>query len=270
LFKLIYCLLYGDFLMRLLLRVRPYEASPGSAQKLYEKWDRFICAQLYKKVNYRRFKKTIRAVLKEFDALPLRDVKKSRVGLVGEIMVKFSPFGNNNAVALVEAEGCEAVMPDMMDFFLYCFDNAYSRRKLLDGGLWPYLKSQIYIRAVEHFRKPMRKALRKSTKFGQLSRIKHLRELAGKAVSVGNMSGEGWFLTAEIMELLESGVHNIICMQPFACLPNHVTGKGIIKELRRLSPKSNIVPIDYDPGASEVNQINRIKLMLSAAEEKKD
>jgi predicted nucleotide-binding protein (sugar kinase/HSP70/actin superfamily) len=237
---------------------------------LYEKWNDLICRQLKMKTTYRKFKKTIQEMFREFDALPLTNIKKPRVGLVGEIMVKYSPFGNNHAIELVEKEGCEAVMPDMTDFFIYCFDNAYSRRKLLDGGLFAYLKSKIYIHFVESIRRPMRKALEKSEKFGQLSRIQHLRKIVSPIVSVGNMSGEGWFLTAEIMELLESGVHNIVCMQPFACLPNHVVGKGVIKELRNRSPKANIIPIDYDPGASEVNQINRIKLMLSAADKEND
>jgi predicted nucleotide-binding protein (sugar kinase/HSP70/actin superfamily) len=167
-------------------------------------------------------------------------------------------------VDLVEAEGGEAVMPDLLDFFLYSSDGAYVRRKLLEGTLSSYIYNGIAIKFMESFRQPIRKAL-KGSKFGMPSDIKSLAKTASKIISVGNISGEGWFLTGEMLELIHGGAPNIICMQPFACLPNHVTGKGVMKILKKHYPQANIVAVDYDPGASEVNQINRIKLMMAMA-----
>lgn len=263
-FKLLLSILYGDFLMRVLHRTRPYEQVEGSANALFDKWNAIISEQIKKRISFRKYKRTITQIFADFDALPVKDIKKIRVGVVGEIMVKYSPFGNNFVVDLLEREGCEAVVPDMLDFFVYGFDSYRVRRKLLDGAWFDSFKGGMLKKIIARYRRPMQKVLQGS-KFGHITDIDHLREVTSKVVSPANSCGEGWLLTGEMIELIESGASNIVCAQPFACLPNHITGKGVIKELKRLYPQSNIVPIDYDPGASEVNQLNRIKLMLAAA-----
>ena len=254
----------GDLFMRVLYKTRPYETEPGSANKLYEKWNekckRALCGS-----SSRVYDNIVKSIVEEFDNLPLRDIKKPKVGLVGEILVKFHPTANNNVVDIVESEGAEAVMPDLLDFFFYCAYAPIEKRKRLKGKRSAEKIARIVISYMEHYRKPIRKYLSKSKRFSPPSSIYDLAALAENVLSLSNNTGEGWFLTAEMLELIHSGASNIVCMQPFACLPNHVTGKGMIKELRRQYPKANIVAVDYDPGASEVNQLNRIRLMLSAA-----
>lgn len=259
---MLYSVLYGDLLMRCLYKVRPYEVTAGSAQALYEKWNDTICRELHQ--GKHRFKQNVQTIVKEFDAIPVYDVKKPRVGVVGEILVKFHPVANNHVVSLIEQEGGEAVVPDFLDFFLYSMYNNNTRYRLLDGSRFKKFTGNLGIRLIERYRKPMQEALR-GTKFGTPTSIVDMARMASAVVSPANMSGEGWFLTAEMLELMHSGVNNIICVQPFACLPNHVTGKGVMKELKRQNPQANIVAVDYDPGASEVNQVNRIKLMMSVA-----
>ena len=192
-------------------------------------------------------------------------MKKPRVGVVGEILVKFLPAANNHLVELLESEGAEAVVPDLLDFLNYCFYNQNFKVEKLGFAKKKAVIANLGIRALEWFRKPATEAFGKSKHFTPPVRIEKLGKMASDIVSLGNQTGEGWFLTGEMLELIHSGASNIVCTQPFACLPNHVVGKGVIKELRRLYPKANIVAIDYDPGASEVNQLNRIKLMLSTA-----
>jgi predicted nucleotide-binding protein (sugar kinase/HSP70/actin superfamily) len=167
----------------------------------------------------------------------------------------------------LEAEGAEAVVPDLIDFFLYCAYDSKVQFDLLSGSLKSKCLGNLSIKTIEVYRKEMKKALASSKRFEPPKAIEEIAESAAQHLSLGNQSGEGWFLTGEMVELIQSGVDNIVCLQPFACLPNHITGKGMIKELRRAYPRANIVPIDYDPGASEVNQLNRIKLMLSVAQE---
>lgn len=256
--------LYGDLFMRILYRVRPYEAVEGSANKLYESWVE-KCQKNCENGSMKEFKKNVYNIVEDFDTLPLLDIKKPRVGLVGEILVKFHPTANNEIVDVIEREGGEAVMPDLIDFFLYCFyNNTYKSQHY---GTSPLVAKicEMGIDVIELLRKDMCKALSKSNRFNPPSNIRHLANMAQDIVSIGNQTGEGWFLTGEMIELIEEGAPNIVCMQPFACLPNHVTGKGVIKAIRRKYPQSNIVAVDYDPGASEVNQLNRIKLMLSTA-----
>ena len=257
-------LVYGDLFMRVLYRVRPYEKVPGSANELYNKWAS-ICKDSIRKNKKGSFKKNIKGIIKEFDALELNDIIKPRVGLVGEILVKFHPDANNNVVQVVENEGAEAVMPDLIDFFLYCAYDANFKYKNLSGTFKKLIVNNVVIFGIEWYRRHMRKYLTRSKRFEAPHSIYHLANSASEILSLGNQTGEGWFLTAEMIELIKSGARNIVCMQPFACLPNHVTGKGMIKELRRRYPETNIVAVDYDPGASEVNQLNRIKLMMSVA-----
>ena len=255
---------YGDLLMRVLYRTRPYEKEPGSANALYHQWNDKL-KKAVRHVSVGKYSENVRAIVRDFDALPLIDVKKPKVGLVGEILVKFHPTANNHIVDLIEAEGAEAVMPDLLDFLLYCAYAPIYANKELSASNKSARTARIVISLLETFRKPMRKYLSRSKRFDPPKSIYQLVEYAQDILSIGNNTGEGWFLTAEMIELIHSGAPNIVCMQPFACLPNHVTGKGMIKELRRQYPESNIVAVDYDPGASEVNQLNRIRLMLSTA-----
>ena len=255
--------IYGDVLCRCLYRVRPYEAEKGSADRLWEKWNKYLREDL-KHLSLSRYKKNIRDIVAEFDALPTLDIVKPRVGIVGEILVKYNPIANNDVVGIVEQEGAEAVVPDLMGFIYFFCDHANSRHELLTVSKARYYFSNKAISLFEWLEKPYFEAI-KGTKFGEFTKIAEMRKMVDGIVSTGNIAGEGWFLSAEMIELMHSGVNNIICMQPFACLPNHVTGKGVIGELRRRNPESNIIAVDYDPGASEVNQINRIKLMLTQA-----
>ena len=262
--KALIAIVYGDLFMRLLYRVRPYEKIKGSANQLYESWIG-RCMESVRSGKHSVFRQNIRKIVEEFDNLELEDVRKPRVGLVGEILVKFHPTANNNVVDLVEKEGAEAVMPDLIDFFLYCAYGAIYKHRYLSGSFTSALINRLAIWAIERYRKYMKRVLAASSRFEPPSDIYELARKASEVLSLGNSTGEGWFLTAEMIELIEQGAANIVCMQPFACLPNHVTGKGMIKALRRKHPNANIVAVDYDPGASEVNQVNRIKLMLAAA-----
>jgi len=257
-------LVYGDLLMRVLYRTRPYEAVPGSADALYEEWNRRCAAQL-RSLSPLGYGRTVRALVRAFDELPLRDVAKPRVGVVGEILVKFHPTANNDIVGVLEREGAEAVVPDLMDFLFYSFYTGVFRHRKLAFPKSTELKALLAVEFLELYRRPMKKALSESRRLTAPKRIEELARSVDDIVQLGNMTGEGWFLTAEMIELIESGATSIACVQPFACLPNHVTGKGMIKELRRRYPGANIAAIDYDPGASEVNQLNRLKLLLANA-----
>lgn len=211
------------------------------------------------------FRNNIEGIVDEFDRLEIVNAVKPKVGLVGEILVKFHPTANNNVVRIVEDEGAEAVMPGLTDFLLYCAYNQDYKYRYLSGSKSAQLLGKAAIRIIEYFRKVYREALSASKRFYEPETIESIAKGAKTVLDIGHQAGEGWLLTGEMVELIKKGVRNIICMQPFACLPNHVTGKGMIKELKRVYPGTNIVAIDYDPGASEVNQLNRIKLMLSRA-----
>ena len=263
--RMLQAVVYGDLFMRVLYRVRPYEKVKGSANHLHEVWEK-RCIKSLEKAHYGEFRKNVKNIIRDFDTLPINDVKKPRVGIVGEILVKFLPDANNHLVDLLESEGAEAVMPDLLDFMFYSLYNANFKSEYLGKSSWTAKLCNIGIEAIELYRGFLRKELEKSNRFDPPPHIKDLAKYADPIVSLGNQTGEGWFLTGEMVELIEGGASNIVCTQPFACLPNHVVGKGVIKELRRKYPQSNIVAIDYDPGASEVNQINRIKLMLATAQ----
>ncbi len=267
LIKALQALVYGDVFMRVLYATRPYEAEPGSANALHEKWkERCIQALTKKSPSMVEFNRNVRGIIRDFDRLPRLDIRKPRVGVVGEILVKFSPLANNHIVELLESEGAEAVVPDLIDFFLYCFYNSNFKAEHLGGRASSARVCNMAISVLEYLRKTARTELIKSEHFAPQAKIDKLAHMAEDFVSLGNQTGEGWFLTGEMLELIQSGVNNIVCTQPFGCLPNHIVGKGVIKELRRSYPQSNIIAVDYDPGASEVNQLNRIKLMLATAQ----
>ena len=255
---------YGDGLMQLLHRVRPYEKEPGSANRLFEKWNE-ICKRSLSSLDIKTFKRNIYEMVQEFDNLPIIKKVKPRVGIVGEILVKYHPTANNQVVEILEKEGAEAVVPNLIDFLNYSLFGMQYKYRYLAGPKLDQVLARAATSVLELYRKPLKNALAQSKRFTPPRTIYELAQKAKKVLALGHQAGEGWFLTGEMVDLIESGVENIICMQPFACLPNHITGKGMIKEIKRLYPQANIVAIDYDPGASEINQLNRIKLMLSAA-----
>ena len=272
----------GDAMIECLLRVRPYEQEPGSANKLYKLWDT-ICKETIehhgysktaKKVyghGYLPYRTLMKRMIRAFDQLPLRNIpRKPRVGVVGEILVKYHPDANNHVVDLIESQGCEAVLPGVCDFMVNGISNAEWNEEMLGTGGQVGVK-KIVLKAADVYRAPMIAGFKASHgKFDIPAHISDLREKAASVTSLGVQAGEGWLLTGEIIELIQSGAPNIVCAQPFACLPNHVTGRGMFGKIRRTYPEANIVSIDYDPGASEANQLNRIKLMIAAAKKPGD
>ena len=265
LYQAIYALQYGDLLMQCLYRTRPYEVEPGSANRLFDYWMAECKRQLTDGVKQGEFKRTVSRIVEDFDTLPLQgEGTKPRVGVVGEILVKFHPTANNQIVDVIEREGCEAVVPGLIEFFLFGIAGGIFQQQI-GKSKKSALGSRIGLAAVKQLRKPVTDALEKSSRFHPPADIYELAEYASEILSLCNSMGEGWLLTAEMVELIRSGCPNVVCTQPFACLPNHVVGKATIKELRRRYPESNIVAVDYDPGASEVNQLNRIKLMIAVA-----
>ena len=262
--KVIMSAIYGDLLMKVVYRIRPYEAKKGSTNKLYDEWV-VKCKESVRNGNISEFKNNIKDIVKDFDNLEILNITKPRVGLVGEILVKFHPTANNNVVDVLEKEGAEAVMPELINFFTAWSVNTVFKSKYLEGSKKSAFNAKIFITIANLYQKTYVKALKESKRFSPPKDIRYLAEKTSEVVSIGNQTGEGWLLTGEMIELIEDDVKNIICMQPFGCLPNHIIGKGSIKELKRRYKDANIIPIDYDPSASEVNQINRIKLMLSKA-----
>ncbi len=256
----------GDLLMRCLYRTRPYELTPGAANALHALWREKCIESLAGDKPNCSYKALCRGIVADFDALPIDEARnKPRVGVVGEILVKYMPLANNHVVELLESEGAEVVVPDLLDFLNYSLYNGEYRADYLGVGKKTKLTAKLGVSAIRALRKPAVDALKASARFDAPVPIEHLAELAKPFLSVGNQYGEGWFLTGEMVELIESGAPNIVCVQPFACLPNHVVGKGVIKAIRAAYPEANIAAVDYDPGASEVNQLNRIKLMLAQA-----
>ncbi len=260
-------IVYGDLFMRCLYHVRPYELTPGSADALHEKWERICIDSLTNPDTKYSYKGVCSGIVEAFDSFPIDEsVKKPRVGIVGEILVKYMPLANNHLVELLEREGAEAVVPDFLDFFNFSAFNRQYKVKYFGAKKSYYYMSKGILKVFDAFRKPAVEALRKSSRFTPPLSIYEIAEKTEPFLSLGNQYGEGWFLAGEMIELITHGTPNVVCIQPFACLPNHVVGKGVIKALRKAYPESNIVAVDYDPGASEVNQLNRIKLMLSSAE----
>jgi predicted nucleotide-binding protein (sugar kinase/HSP70/actin superfamily) len=210
--------------MRLIYRTRPYEVVKGQTEKLHDKWEK-ICIENIKKGNLFRSKEIIRGIVEDFDNIELNNIKKPKVGITGEIFIKFNPYSNNQIVKIIEEEGAEVVIPDFIDFFLYSLFNSNFKSKYLGKSKLKALVNNMGISYIEAFRKYSREALENSKRFKNPKTIQELAKDAQKILSLGNHAGEGWFLTAEMMELLESGVNNIVCLQPFGCLPNHIQEK---------------------------------------------
>jgi len=264
--KIVQACVYGDLLMKLLLGTRPYEVEKGTSQKLYSKWQK-KCYKSVSKGNLREYKKNVKDIIDEFTNIKIKKKELPKVGIVGEILIKYHSFGNDYLIEKLEAEGVEVFLPDLMGFAKYCAYNNVIKEKLLKTGKKTSIFSTIALNLIDLYEKPV-KDLLKNTKYRSTCNIYELAKNVEGILSTGNQTGEGWFLTAEMVELIKDGVENIVCVQPFACLPNHIVGKSVIKKLRSVYKDANIVAIDYDPGASHTNQVNRIKLMLTVAKEK--
>ena len=267
--RLLLGILYGDMLQRLLLATRPYAKDEKEVEALYEKWVHKVKTPIVTG-DKRSFARDMMSMAEDFSLLLNQSEIKPKVGLVGEILINFHPDANNNVVKLVEGEGGQAVLPELTDFVLYClYDNVFRADNFSASKIRKWL-SLWAIGFIEAHRDKMRAALKKYPHFGNVKRFDDLVKSGRKIVSLGNQSGEGWCLAADMVEMLENDIHNILCLQPFGCLPNHITGKGVIKELKRLYPLSNVTAVDYDAGTSEVNQLNRIKLLMSVAHGNKE
>ena len=261
-------IIYGDLLQNVTNRMRPYELIPGSTDRFFDKWMQ-KCKDELDHGNFLQYRQTIQNLVNEFDAIPLvPNLWKPKVGVVGEILVEYHPVANNHLEQVLAKEGAEVVMPELANFMLYMAFDGITRHDILDGSWLRKVGAQMFIKVADFFMDPMRKALAKSKHFTAPISIYKIAELAAQHVSLGNMAGEGWLLPGEMTKLMEEGVRNVVCLQPWACLPNHILGKGVFREIRRSYEDANLVAMDCDPGASEVNQLNRLKLMLSVAKEK--
>lgn len=267
LLSLVSAVIYGDLLMCISNQCKPYEINKGDTDKMLSYWIERLCEPATNAglTNYKALKRDTKAILRDFANIPTRNEKRVKVGIVGEIYVKFSPLGNNNLEDFLLDEGCEVVVPGFLDFALYCVNDTIIENKLYGGKLRTKLIYKAVLWYFEHRQKDMIKAIKKQGHFRAPSAFSHTKSLAQGYVSEAMNMGEGWLLTAEMLELIAQGVNNIVCTQPFGCLPNHIVGRGMMKIIKEKNPQSNIVSIDYDPGATKVNQENRIKLMLSNA-----
>lgn len=261
--KMVIAMLYGDLIVRLSQATRPYEVNEGETDNLKDKWIK-ICSEESINFSKKVFDKNVKNMVKEFLDVEIIDEKKPKVGIVGEILVKYLPAANNYVAKILEKEGAEVVIPDLTDFMMYSFKNAEIKHEDLSKAYVNKLLCNLGIKYIEMYRKYVREAL-DGTRFIKPEKIEDIMDYAKKYVHLGNQYGEGWLLTGEMVELIESGVENIVCVQPFGCLPNHITGKGVIKAIRDTYEMANIIPIDFDASASHVNQYNRLKLMMSQA-----
>lgn len=265
--KLGVAVLYGDLFQKVLYRTRPYEREEGSADALHEEWLKKVKPNVHNG-SLREFNKNMKKIIRDFDELPRTGEVKPRVGIVGEILVKYSPTANNGIVDLLESEGAEAVVPNLIGFANYCLYNMQWKADNLGFNKLNKPISQFAIKFIQMCEKHMNKELEESEHFEPFHEIEEIALGAESIISVGTHTGEGWYLTGEIVQFIKSGVPNVVITQPFGCLPNHVVGRGMMKEIRYQYPEANLTAIDYDPGASEVNQLNRIRLMLAQANKK--
>ena len=266
LLKLAFAVFYGDAIMWCYNQTKPYESEEGATDKARDEMMDFVLSK-FEKGGYARYKKVVKRIIRAFAAVSRRDIKKIKVGIVGEIYVKYSALGNNHLEEFLLSEDCEPVVPVLMDYVLYCVVN-----NINDGDL--YGKKGLYYRAnkilyavLHRMQKNIIKLFEKDGTFEPIHDFEHLRRCADKVLNQGVKMGEGWLIPAEMAALAETGTENIVCAQPFGCLPNHIAGKGAIRTLKNLYQHENIVAVDYDPSATRVNQENRIKLMLATARE---
>ena len=268
--KMLSSVIYGDLIMLLKNQVEPYEVNKGDAERLTRKWIDDISANLSKGkgYSYSEMKKALPEITKTFAEIPVnKDIKKTKVGVVGEIYVKYSPLANNHLEEFLFDQGCEVMVPGLMGFLNFKVDNRLEDIKLYGGNPFKKIAMRVVMWYLSKIEKILNDAAAAYGNFTVPAPYAHIKEMCTKIIGPGCKMGEGWLLTAEMMELIESGYGNIVCAQPFGCLPNHIVGKGMIRKLKEMYPQSNIVPIDYDPGATKVNQENRIRLMLAVANE---
>lgn len=266
--KLLKTVIYGDLLQKMLTKNRAYEVNKGETQKLFDSWMK-KCKELLVKSNNKEFKQSIYDIVNDFEKIELdTSIEKPKVGIVGEVLIKYHPFGNNFVADLLEKEGAEVILPDFMGFVKFMATHKITFNNLLNTNKTSSKIMKAAIHLIDILEKDLKIALANSKKnYLPPCDIWHLEDKVKDVLSIGNQTGEGWFLTAEMIEYIEHDIPNIICVQPFACLPNHVVGKGVIKTIREKYPDANISPVDYDPGASETNQANRIKLLMTVAKD---
>ena len=266
--RLIKSCIYADLLQKMLTKNRAYEINKGETQKLFDSWME-KCKKLVNKSSMKQFKQSIYDIVDDFEKIELdTSIVKPKVGIVGEVLIKYHPFGNNFVADKLEEEGAEVILPDFMGFVKFIATHKITFNQLIKTDAVKAKLFKTAIKLIDLLEKPVVSALKKSKKGYLLPcNIWELEEKVNDILSIGNQTGEGWFLTAEMIEYIEHGIPNIVCVQPFACLPNHVVGKGVIKTIRSKFPEANIYPIDYDPGASEANQTNRIKLLMTVAKD---
>ncbi len=265
LYRMLCAVFYGDLLMNLKNQCKPYEVKAGQTDALVDSWIERINVDMQRTFSYRQMKRNYRAIIQDFAAIPLRKERKIQVGIVGEIYVKYSPLGNNNLEDFLLSEGAEVVVPGLLDFCLYCVYNGILDRKLygLKKMVAPFVK--MLYRFIIKKQNDVIRLIQEHSNFRPPMSFEHTHCLAQGYIGLGTKMGEGWLLTAEMLELIEMGAKNIICTQPFGCLPNHIVGKGMMKLIKERHADANIVAIDYDAGATQINQENRIKLMLANA-----
>jgi predicted nucleotide-binding protein (sugar kinase/HSP70/actin superfamily) len=266
--KMIKCVIYGDLLQKMLTKNRAYETHIGETKRCFDKWMEIAKKMLVKSTN-KEFKQSLYEMVNDFEKIELDTSKeKPKVGIVGEVLIKYHPFGNNFVADLLEKEGAEVILPDFMGFVKFMATHKITFNTLLNTNKTSSKISKVAIKLIDLMEKDVKAALASSSKnYLPPCDIWHLEDKVKDVLSIGNQTGEGWFLTAEMIEYIEHDIPNIVCVQPFACLPNHVVGKGVIKTIREKYPDANISPVDYDPGASETNQANRIKLLMTVAKD---
>jgi len=266
--RLVPAMIYGDLLIHLGNQCRPYEVEPGATDALITRWSDQLVAMFAKNWGRgkRDMKNTMEEIAADFAVIERAGEQKTRVGVVGEIYVKFAPLGNNNLEDFLLSEDCEPVVPGVTDFLLFKIDNRIEDIALYGGSFLKKKFCQFFKGYIEGLQQIMIAAVKTQPKFWAMASFSELKAGVKDYLGYGNKMGEGWLLTAEMVELIHAGIHNIVCTQPFGCLPNHIVGKGMIRKLKDDFPASNIVAIDYDPGATKINQENRIKLMLASAD----
>lgn len=264
LLRIMYAIIYGDVMMSLVNQVRPYEKQAGSAQKLSEKWTSILAKELGSggKTNYEKVKENCRLITKEFSKIPIEYKDTVKVGIVGEIFVKYSPLANNHLEDFLVSENAEPVVPGLLDFCLYCIYNSVLEYKLYNKSISKYLAFKFVYKLLCKKKNEISDIIKETKIFKSWTPFERIAELGNEIISTSVKMGEGWLLTAEMLELAETGCTNIVCTQPFGCLPNHICGKGMMKPIKEKNNNINIMAIDYDAGASKVNQENRLKLML--------
>ena len=268
--KLVACVVYGDAMMHLYNQVRPYECAKGSARLVVDRWTQEICRQFDagKGISMGQMRKNLAGIAQGFAQVPVKKIPRVKVGVVGEIYVKYASLGNNDLEAFLRSQGCEYMVPGIMGFAMFKVDNRLEDIKLYGGNPAKYALCTVLMKYLTAMEKELIDAVKRYPQFVPPSSYQHTKSLVKGVIGYGSKMGEGWLLTAEMMELAELGYGNVVCTQPFGCLPNHINGKGMIRRIKEIYPDSNIVPIDYDPSATRVNQENRIKLMLAVARER--